>query len=106
MATKQQKKGRGKRKEPEVDLSDIGKAGEHFIVGATEFVLGTGFAIKGVKELLEKEEGRKFICELPFKTVDKGFEIVRKVGEQMRERSKEGAQKGTSRSRSRKINVE
>jgi len=106
MATKQQKKGRGRRKEPEVDLSDIGKAGEHFIVGATEFVLGTGFAIKGVKELLEKEEGRKFICELPFKTVDKGFEIIKKVGEQVRERGKRSAQKGASRTRSRKINVE
>ena len=106
MVTKQQKKGRGRRKEPEVDLTDIGKAGEHFIVGATEFVLGTGFAIKGVKGLLEKEEGRKFVCELPFKAVDMGFEIVRKVGEQMKERRKEGAQKGAGTTRSRKINVE
>ena len=90
MVTKRQKKGRGRRKEPEVDLTDIGK----------------GFAIKGVKGLLEKEEGRKFVCELPFKAVDKGFEIVRKVGEQMKERRKEGTQKGAGTTRSRKINVE
>lgn len=117
MVTRQQKKGTGqrkegggqkrsgRRKEPEVDLTDLGKAGEHFIVGATEMVVGTGFAIKGVKELLEKEEGRKFVCELPLKVVDKGFELVRKVGEQMKERRKSGA-KGSSGKRSRKIDIE
>ncbi len=118
MVTRQQKKdsgprkssaGRktgGRRKEPEIDLTDLGKAGEHLIVGATELVLGAGFAIKGVKELLEKEEGRKFVCELPLKAVDKGFELVRKAGEQMKERRKGRAGTGTSSKRSRKIDVE
>jgi hypothetical protein len=90
---------------PKVDLSDLGKAGEHFIVSATEMVVGTGYAIKGVKELLEKEEGRKFVCELPFKAVSKGFEIVRKAGEEIKERRKSG-EKGTRGKRTRKINVE
>lgn len=118
MVTRQQKKagaqrkgsaGRkagGRRKEPEIDLTHLGKAGEHFIVGATELVVGTGFAIKGVKELLEKEEGRKFVCELPLKAVDKGFELVRKAGEQMRERRKARAGTGAGGKRSRKIDVE
>lgn len=117
MVTRQQKKGPGqrkerrgqkrgpRRKEPEIDLTDLGKAGEHFIVGATEMVVGTGFAIKGMKELLEKEEGRKFVCELPFKAVNKGFELVRKAGEQMKERRKSGA-KSMKGKRSRKIDVE
>ncbi|MEQ9619639.1 MAG: hypothetical protein RIG61_10750 [Deltaproteobacteria bacterium] len=117
MVTRQQKKGTGRRKdggekkrggqrkEPEINLADLGKAGEHFIVGATEMVVGTGFAIKGVKELLEKEEGRKFVCELPFKAVNKGFDLVRRAGEQVRERRKSGAA-GSSGKRNRKIDVE
>ena len=105
MARKQQKKTPAEGKEPKVDLSDLGKAGEHFIVSATEMVVGTGFAIKGVRELLRKEEGRKFVCELPFKAVNKGFELVKKAGEEIKERRKGGA-KGTRGKRSRKINVE
>jgi hypothetical protein len=105
MARRQQKKTVTEEKEPKVDLSDLGKAGEHFIVSATEMVVGTGFAIKGVKDLLQKEEGRKFVCELPFKAVSKGFEIVKKAGEEIKERRKSGA-KGTRGKRSRKINVE
>jgi len=105
MARKQQKKTPTEEKEPKVDLSDLGKAGEHFIVSATEMVVGTGFAIKGVKDLLRKEEGRRFVCELPFKAVNKGFELVKKAGEEIKERRKGGA-KGTRGKRSRKINVE
>lgn len=105
MARRQQKKTATEEKEPKVDLSDLGKAGEHFIVSATEMVVGTGFAIKGVKDLLQKEEGRKFVCELPFKAVSKGFEIVKKAGEEIKERRKRGA-KETRGKRSRKINVE
>jgi hypothetical protein len=105
MARRQRKTAGAEGGGPKVDLSDLGKAGEHFIVSATEMVVGTGFAIKGVKELLEKEEGRKFVCELPFKAVSKGFELVKKAGEEIKERRKGGA-KGTRGKRSRKINVE
>jgi hypothetical protein len=91
--------------ELKVDLSDLGKAGEHFIMSATEMVVGTGYAIKGVRELLQKEEGRKFVCELPFRAVSKGFEIAKKAGEEIKERRKSGAT-GTRGKRSRKINVE
>ncbi len=105
MARRQRKTSGTEEGGPKVDLSDLGKAGEHFIVSATEMVVGTGFAIKGVKELLEKEEGRKFVCELPFKAVSKGFELVKKAGEEIKERRK-GGQKGTRGKRSRKINVE
>ena len=105
MARRQQRKTAADEKEPKVDLSDLGKAGEHFLVSATEMVVGTGYAIKGVRELLQKEEGRKFVCELPFKAVSKGFEIVKKAGEQVKERRKSRAG-GTRGKRSRKINVE
>ena len=88
-----------------VDLGNLGKAGEHFIMSATEMVVGAGYAIKGVKELLEKEEGRKFVCELPLKAVNKGFELARKAGEEIKERKKSGG-KATRGKRTRKINIE
>jgi len=91
--------------EPKVDLGNLGKAGEHFIMSATEMVVGAGYAIKGVKELLEKEEGRKFVCELPLKAVNKGFELARKAGEEIKERRKSGG-KATRGKRTRKINIE
>jgi hypothetical protein len=95
----------GKKAETGPDLKDLGKAGEHFIAGATELVAGTGFVIRGVKHLLENEEGRKFLCELPMKAVNTGIELVKKAGNEVKERRKAGA--GQKRgSRSRKINVE
>ena len=105
MARRQRKTPGAEGGGPKVDLSNLGKAGEHFIVSATEMVVGTGFAIKGVKELLEKEEGRKFVCELPLKAVNKGFELVKKAGEEIKERRKGGAKRARGK-RSRKINVE
>ena len=105
MARRQRKTGGAGSEEPKVDLSDLGKAGEHLIMSATEMVVGAGYAIKGVKELLEKEEGRKFVCELPLKAVNKGFELARKAGEEIKQRRKSG-EKGTRGKRTRKINIE
>ncbi len=105
MARRQRRARGAKTEEPKVDLSDLGKAGEHFIVSATEMVVGAGYAIKGVKELLEKEEGRKFVCELPLKAVNKGFELVKKAGEGIKERRKSGDRE-TRGKRTRKINIE
>jgi hypothetical protein len=104
MARRQRKKTEAEGQEPKVDLSDLGNW-RALIVSATEMSSGTGFAIKGVKELLEKEEGRKFVCELPFKAVNKGFELVKKAGEEIKERRKGGAKRARGK-RSRKINVE
>lgn len=98
-------RGGAKGKEKEVDLADLGKAGEHLIMSATELVVGAGFAIKGVKSLLTEQEGRKLLRELPFKAMTKGFDIAKKAGEDYR--SKKQARSKSSRSkRSRKINVD
>lgn len=94
-----------KKAETGPDLKDLGKAGEHFLAGATEIVAGTGFVIKGVRHLLENEEGRKFLCELPLKAVNTGIDLMKKAGKDAKERRKTGT--GQKRgSRSRKINVE
>ena len=96
---------RSKSAEKEVDLADLEKAGEHLIMSAAELFVGAGFAIKGLKGLLEDEEGRKFLRELPFNVVSKGFEMVKEAEEEYRAR-KGGRSKSSKSKRSRKINVE
>ena len=102
---KKQTRARGKKKEPEIDLSDLSRAGEHFITSAAEFVVGTGFAIKGAKDLLNNEEGRQFLRDLPSKAAGKGFEFLTEVTEQLKEKEKNKS-KRSSRNKSRKIEVE
>jgi len=102
---KKQSRARRKKKEPEIDLSDLNRAGEHFITGAAEWLVGAGFAIKGAKDLLNNEEGRKFLRDLPSKTADKGFELLKEATEHLKERKKNKS-KGSGRNRGRKIEVE
>ena len=102
---KKQTRVRSKKKEPEIDLTDLSQAGEHFITSAAEFVVGAGFAIKGARDLLNNEEGRKFLKELPSKTADKGFEFLKEVTEHLKEKEKRKSG-GSGRKRSRKIEVE
>lgn len=97
--------GAGKKAETGPDLKDLGKAGEHFLAGATEIVAGAGFVIRGVKQLLQDEEGRKFLCDLPLKAVNTGIDLMKKAGKEAKERRKTGAGRKRG-SRSRKIDVE
>lgn len=89
----------------EVDLEDLEKAGEHFLLSAAELFVGTGYAIKGVRSLLQDEEGRKFLKELPYNVITKGFEMARQAEEEYRARKTGKSGAGKSK-RSRKINVE
>ena len=101
------KQGRRTKKggEPKVDLSNLSRAGEHFITSAAEFVVGAGFAIKGTRDLLDNEDGRKFLRDLPSKVAERGLEILTDVTEQVKEKEKNKG-KRTRKSRSRKIEVE
>lgn len=104
---KKQSRSKSRNKEPEVDLSDLSRAGEHFITSAAEFVVGAGFAMKGAKDLLENEEGRKYLRELPSKATSKGIEFLTLVTEQLKEKEKnKNKSKRTGKKRSRKIEVE
>lgn len=96
---------KSKNKETEIDFSDLSRAGEHFITSAAEFVVGAGFAMKGAKDLLDNEEGRKYLRELPSKAANKGIEFLTEVTEQLKEKEKNKS-KRTSKKRSRKIEVE
>lgn len=102
---KKQSGRKSSRKEPEIDLSDLGRAGEHFIASAAEFVVGAGFALKGARELLKNEEGRQFLRDLPSKAADKGFELLTEITDQLEEKEKNKS-KRSKRTTSRKIEVE
>ena len=74
-------------------------------MSAAELFVGAGYAIKGVKGLIQDEEGRKFLRELPVNVITKGFQMVKQAEEEYR--SRKGARSGAGKSkRSRKINVE
>jgi len=104
---KKQSGTRNKKKEPEIDLSDLSRAGEHFITSAVEFVVGAGFAIKGAKDLLNNDEGKKFLKELPSRAAEKGLEFLTEVTEQLKEKEKNKSKRTIkNRTRSRKIEVE
>lgn len=106
-STKRTARGAGARSKSreKVDLADLEKAGEHLIMSAAELFVGAGFAIKGLKGLLQEEEGRKFLRELPFNVISKGFDMVKEAEEEYRARK--GARgKADKSKRSRKINVE
>lgn len=62
--------------ERERGFNYLNKAGEHFLMGATEVVIGTGFAIKAINSLLHDDEGKKFLRSLPLKAAGKGFGIA------------------------------
>jgi len=102
---KKQSRARRRKKKPEIDLSDLRRAGEHFITGAAECIVGAGFAIKGARDLLNNEEGRKFLRDLPSEVADKGFELLNEASEHLKERG-ESKSKGSGRNRGRKIEVE
>lgn len=104
MVRKQSRRSR-KKSEPKVDLSDLSRAGEHFITSAAEFVVGTGFALKGTRDLLGSEDGRQFLRDFPSKAAEKGFEFLTEVTERLKEKEKKKT-KRTTRNRSRKIDVE
>lgn len=99
-----------KEREKEIDLADLEKAGEHLLMSAAELFVGAGFAIKGVKNLIQEEEGRKLLRELPFNVISKGFDMARKAEEAYRARKdtqgKANKSKTNNSKRSRKINVE
>ncbi len=91
----------------DVDLQDLGKAGEHFIMGAAELVVATGYAIKGVKNLLDDKEGRKFVRDFPIKMMERGFEVVKEIRDNLDEKERSRTKKPKRGSkRNRKIDVE
>jgi len=89
------------------DLSDLKKARNHLIRAITEGIIGTGFALKGARNLLKEREGRKLISDFTGKFMRRGFGLMMKLADTL-EHIEEGKPKKskTSKKRTRKIKVE
>ncbi|MER3445736.1 MAG: hypothetical protein C4291_02360 [Candidatus Dadabacteria bacterium] len=89
------------------NLTDLEKARDHFIRATTESIIGAGFAIKGVRNLLGQREGRKLAADFALKFIKTGmdlmtnpFDILRSSKETKPPRSK------TRRKKTRKVKIE
>jgi hypothetical protein len=89
------------------ELSDLQKARQHFIRATTEWIIGTGFALKGVRNLVREGDGKKLISDLTGKFVGRGLGMMMNLAEMLNqmEQSKSKRPK-SSRKRTRKIRVE
>jgi hypothetical protein len=89
------------------DLSDLEKARDHFIRATTEYIIGTGFALKGARNLLKQREGRKLAADFTKRFIRRGFDWVTNLSDVLRsgEESKPTRSR-TSRKKTRKVKVE
>lgn len=58
------------------NLTDLEKARDHFIRATTESIIGAGFAIKGVKNLLGQREGRKLAADFALRFIKTGMDLM------------------------------
>lgn len=58
------------------NLTDLEKARNHFIRATTESIIGAGFAIKGVKNLLGQREGRKLAADFAVRFIKTGMDLI------------------------------
>jgi hypothetical protein len=63
------------------NLSDLEKARGHFIKATTEIVIGSGFALKGIRNLLKEREGRQIVYDLVGNLLGRGANIVTKLAD-------------------------
>ncbi|HXG30687.1 MAG TPA: hypothetical protein VNK81_03495 [Thermodesulfobacteriota bacterium] len=86
------------------DLRDFKRARNHFIRAVTEGIIGTGFAIKGARNLLKEREGRGLVSAFTGRFMRRGFGFIMRLAESL-ERMEKG-KPGASKKRKRKIKVE
>lgn len=100
------KKDKDKEKGKENFVSDISKAGEHLLVSATEGILATGYALKGIKGLLNNGEGRKKLINTPNVIIKEGFNALNHFVDYMHSRREDNKKRARTNKKSRKIEVE
>ncbi len=89
------------------DVSDLKKARDHFIRATTEWIIGSGFALKGMKNLLRKGEGRKLIYDVAGKSIRKGFNIMTNLADILKSQQERKTTRPKARGKkTRKIKVE
>ncbi|HEX3034072.1 MAG TPA: hypothetical protein VHT73_02930 [Thermodesulfobacteriota bacterium] len=88
-------------------LGDLEKARDHFIKAATEGIIGTGFAIKGISCLLKESEGRRMLGDLAVSFIGRGMGLMANLSHILKPFEKSKPQKKRSRKkRARKVKVE
>ncbi len=89
------------------NINDLEKARDHFIRATTEIVIGTGFALKGVRNLLKRREGRGIIYGFTGNLIGKGFNLVTKLSDVLTQvESRRPARQRTHKKKMRKVEIE
>jgi hypothetical protein len=89
------------------EASDLKKARDHFIRATTEWIIGSGFALKGMRNLLRKGEGRKLIYDVTGKSIRRGFNIMTNLADILKSQQERKTTRPKTRGKkTRKIKVE
>ncbi len=86
------------------NLTDLEKARDHFIRATTESIIGAGFAIKGMRNLLRQREGRKLAADFAVRFIKTGIDLVTNPLRAYKETKP--AKPNTRRKKTRKVKIE
>lgn len=88
------------------NLTDLEKARDHFIRATTESIIGAGFAIKGVRNLLGQREGRKLASNFALKFIKTGMDLMANPFDVLRSKEAKSAKSKTRGKKTRKVKIE
>jgi hypothetical protein len=88
------------------NLTDLEKARDHFIRATTESIIGAGFAIKGVRNLLGQREGRKLASEFALKFIKTGMDLMANPFDILRSKETKPSKSKARGKKTRKVKVE
>ena len=89
------------------NVSDLEKARGHFLRATTETIIGTGFALKGIKNLLKQRKGKKIIFGITGNLIEKGFNLATKLSDVLTQvESGRPAKQKTQKKKVRKVKIE
>ena len=89
------------------NVSDLEKARDHFLRATTETIIGTGFALKGIKNLLKQRKGKKIIFGVKGNLIEKGFNLATKLSDVLTQvESGRPAKQKTQKKKMRKVKIE
>ncbi len=89
------------------NVSDLEKARDHFLRATTETIIGTGFALKGVRNLLKQRKGKNVIIDFTGNLIGKGVNLVTKLSEVLTQvESSKPTRQRTQKKKIRKVKIE
>lgn len=87
--------------------SDLNNARIHFQTSAKEWIIGTAFLTKGIKEITKNKKYRKQLFENSCSLIDKGLSIIIEFAESMDKKDRSGNKDNRKPTKkSRKIKIE